>query len=123
MKYTFKLRGKAVTVATIDAVTAVQPTDRLRSRLSQAKLTARFGAPPPDDTRGGSAGLVLPARNRKLFERAGWMFVEPLAAVAKAAVRRASVQGAEAVRRVYLGRGGTLIGTDRVTVQVDPDVS
>jgi thermitase len=33
------------------------------------------------------------------------------------------VEGTEAVRRVYLGRGGTLIGTDRVTVQFEPDVT
>jgi thermitase len=112
-----------VTLATIDAVAAVQPTAELRAALPQAKLAARFGAAPPDDTRGGSAGLVLPARNRKLFEGAGWVFVEALAAVAKAAVSRAAVEGAEAVRRVYLGRGGTMIGTDRVTVQFNPDVT
>lgn len=123
MKYTFKLRGKPVTLATIDAVTAVQPTSDLRAALPRTKLIARFGAAPPDDTRGGSAGLVLPARNRKLFERAGWLFVEALGAVAKAAVSRAAVEGTEAVRRVYLGRGGTLIGTDRVTLQFDPDVT
>ncbi len=123
MKYTFKLRGKAVTLATIDAVTAVQPTPELRAKLPKTKLTARFGAAPPDDTRGGSASLVLPARNRKLFESAGWVFVEALAAVAKAAVRRAGVEGATAVRRVYLGRGGTLIGTDRATLQFNPGVT
>jgi thermitase len=122
MKYTFKLRGKAVTLASIDSVTAVRPTDDVRAELPRGKLTAHFGAPPPDDTRGGSAGLVLPARNRKLFESAGWVFVEARPPVARAAVTRATVEGAQAVRRVYLGRGGTLIGTDRVTVQLDSDM-
>src|SRR4051812_45150963 len=110
------LRGKPVVVSTIPAVTAVRPTSELRSALSKGKLTARFGAAPPDDTRGGSASLVLPARNRRLFEKAGWVFVEAASAVAKAALTRGAVEGTEAVRRVYLGRGGTLIGTELVTV-------
>ena len=123
MKYTFELRGKPVTLATIDSVTAVRPTAEVRGGLSRSKLTARFGGAPADDTRGGSAGLVLPSRNRKLFELAGWVFVEASAAIATAAVSRSVVEGTEAVRRVYLGRSGTLIGTDRVTVQFDPDVT
>jgi subtilisin family serine protease len=123
MRYTFTLRGKPVTLATIDAVTAVKPTSDLRRVTPRAKLVARFGAAPPDDTRGGSASLVLPARNRRLFEEAGWVFVEASATVAKAAASRTAVEGTEAVRRVYLGRGGTLIGTDRVTLQFDPDVT
>src|SRR5687768_1214585 len=102
MKYTFNLRGKPVTVATIDAVTAVRPTAELRAATSRPTLAARFGGPPPDDTRGGPAGLVLPARNRKIFERAGWVFVAADKAVAKAAVSRSAVEGADAVRRVYL---------------------
>lgn len=123
MKYTFMLRNRAVTVATIDAIAAVQPTAELRSAQSKRELTRRFGAPPPDDTRGGKAGLVLPARNRKLFEQAGWVFVEGSAAVSRAAETRSSIEGAETVRRVYLGRSGTMIGTDRATVQFDPDVT
>lgn len=123
MKYTFTLRGKLVTLAPIDAIAAVQPTSELRESMSRPQMASRFGSAPPDDTQGGSAGLVLPARNRKLFERAGWVFVEALAAVAKAAISRVALEGAAAVRRVYLGRGGTLIGTDRATVQFDPDIT
>lgn len=123
MKYTFMLRNRAVTVATIDAIAAVQPTTDLRSAQSKRELTRRFGAPPPDDTRGGKVGLVLPARNRKLFEQAGWVFVEGSAAVSRAAETRSSIEGAQTVRRVYLGRSGTMIGTDRATVQFDPDVT
>jgi thermitase len=107
-------------VSAFDAVVAVRPTERLRSTLTRPRLAARFGATAPDDARGGGAGLVIPARNRRLFERAGWTFVEPARPVARAALTRAEVTGAEAVRRVYLGRSGTLIGTDRLTVRVEP---
>lgn len=123
MKFTFDLRGKPMTVATINAVAAVYPTVDLRSELSQGRLIARFGGATLDDGGGGKAGLVLPARNRKLFERAGWVFVESSQRLVGAAEMRTAVEGAGAVRQVYLGRGGTLIGTDRVTVQFDPDVT
>jgi subtilisin family serine protease len=123
MKYTFDLRGKPVTVGTIDPVTAVHPTDELRADLSRSRLATRFGVASIDDSQGGMAGLVLPARNRRLFEKAGWVFVESTRDIAKAAGTRSAVEGARAVRQVYLGRGGTLIGTDLVTLQLDPDVS
>ena len=123
MKYTFKLRNRSVTIASLDALAAVHPAAEVRSGRSAREVARRFGSPPTDDTRGGKAGLVLPARNRKVFERAGWMFVEPGAAVSRAAVTRAPVEGANAVRRVYIARSGTMIGTDRVTVKFDPDVS
>ncbi|HVC92528.1 MAG TPA: S8 family serine peptidase [Pirellulales bacterium] len=123
MKYTFELRGKAVTLAAIDPVTAVRPTAELRSKALRAKLTNCFGAAAQDDSSGGPAGLVLPARNRKVFERAGWVFVEPLRPVAAAALTRGCLEGAEVVRRVYVGQGGTAIGTDRVAVQLEPDMS
>jgi subtilisin family serine protease len=117
MKYTFKLGGKAATLSTIDAVAAVRPTTALRARMSRTALSSRFGGTVADDTRGGSAGLVLPARNRKVFEQAGWVFVEPRENLARAAIARTPFAGTEAVRRVYLGPSGTLIGTDHVTVQ------
>jgi subtilisin family serine protease len=123
MKYTFKLRGKDVTVAAMDPLAALQPTGEMRAMVAPEKLLKSFGAPADDDTRGGKATLVLPARNRELFEQAGWIFVEASQHVAKAAIARTPVEGAEIVRRVYLGRGGTMVGTDRVTVQFDPDVT
>lgn len=123
MKYTFQLRGKSVTVAPIRDLAAVLPTTERRAEMTRAKLAGLFGTAAGDDTRGGAAGLVLPARNRKLFESAGWVFVEPQRAVATAAVARAAVEGADAVRQVYLGRSGTLVGTDRLTVGFDPDVT
>ncbi len=56
MKYTFKLRGKDVTIAAMDPVTALRPTVDLRGALSADKLIQRFGAAAEDDTRGGTAG-------------------------------------------------------------------
>jgi subtilisin family serine protease len=123
MKYRIKLRNRAVTIASIDVLAAVQPTRDVRSGRSAREVALRFGAPPKDDTRGGKAGLVLPARNRKVFERAGWVFVEAAATVSRAALTRSPVEGAAAVRQVYLGRSGTMIGTERVTLKLDPDVS
>src|SRR6266478_2453019 len=102
MKYTFKLRGKDVTIAAMDPLVALQPAQDLRGVLDPDKLIERFGAAPEDDTRGGMGILVLPARNRKLFEEAGWLFVEGSEAVVKAATTRTLVEGAQIIRRVYL---------------------
>jgi thermitase len=120
MKFTFRLRGKPVTVAAIETLAAVRPTEKLRSSLTKSRLVARFGGAAPDDAAGGKAGLVLPARNRRLFEAAGWTFVEASRPVSDAAIERTAIEGAEAVRRVYLGRSGTLIGTGLVTLGVEP---
>lgn len=123
MKYTFQMRGKPVTVAPIRDVAAVMPTTERRAGMAKSKLAGLFGTLAVDDTRGGGAGMVLPSRNRKLFESAGWVFVEPQQAIARAAVSRAAIEGADAVRQVYLGRSGTLVGTDRLTVSFEPDIT
>jgi subtilisin family serine protease len=123
MKYTFRLRGKDVTVASIESVAAVRPIDELRRELTPEESIRRFGSAALDDTSGIWAAPVLPVRGRTLFERAGWIFVEPTESVAKAAASREMVEGSEAIRRVYLGRSGTMIGTDNVTVQFEPDMS
>jgi hypothetical protein len=67
----------------------------------------------------------LPSRNRQLFERAGWLFVEPEPRVASAAlITRRSVRDAEAVQQVFVDRSGNIqVSTDVITVQVDPAMS
>lgn len=123
MKYTFRLRDRQVTLAALEPIAAVRPQEELRKSLSRSELRKRFGATARDDSRGGPTGLVLPARNRRVFERAGWMFVEASRVIADAAATRSPVDGARVVRRVYLGRAGMSIATDRVTVQLEADVS
>ena len=126
MRWTFKLRGKEVTVTKLDAAVAVRPSSEARSRAASApQLVKKFGKAAIDTARGGRFGLDLPSRNRKLFERAGWLFVEPTAEVANAAgIARLSVNEAETVQEVFLDSSGNIqISTEMLTVQLDPEMS
>jgi thermitase len=88
-------------------------------------MAGEFGATAMDDARGGRFGLDLPARNRLLFERAGWVFVEPKPELTRAAVvTRATVNDAETVQQVFMDRSGNIqITTDVVTVQCPGELS
>ena len=58
-----------------------------------------------------------------MFERAGWLFVEPQAAVAAAAKAGVAIPGAEAVRDVLISPSGDLvIATNLVVVQLLEDI-
>jgi thermitase len=125
MKWTFRLRGKEVSLTDVAGACAVRPSDESRSRAaSRARLVRQFGVTSTDDARGGRFGLDLPARSRQLFERAGWLFVEPEPRVARvASLTRASVPEADAVQQVFLDRGGNIqITTDAVTLQLEGDM-
>lgn len=72
MQWTFKLRGKPVSLTGVESAVAVQPSRELRSRgASRAEMIDTFGESARDDTQGGSFGLDLPSRNREIFEQAG----------------------------------------------------
>ena len=123
MDWNFKLRGKEVNFTILDAAVAVRPSEELRASTKRAELIRRFGDPARDDAHGGSFGLDLPARNRSLFERAGWLFVAPQAAVASAAKTRDAVDDARAVRQVLVSPSGALmIGTNLMTARLPEDV-
>jgi subtilisin family serine protease len=127
MRFTFTLRGKPVSLTRLDDVVAVRPTaDVAVAKPSRAAVLKQFGTvQAPDDADAGTAfGLDLPARNRRLFERAGWLFGAARENLSRAAVTRTNVPGADAVRPVFIDRGGnTLIGTGLVTVQLPPDLT
>ena len=123
MKFAFNVRGQETVFAPIEDVVAVRAEPELADRETRAESLRRFGERPQDDSRGGSAGLVLPARNRRVLEKAGWLLVSPHREVAAAAVTRSRVEGAQSVRRVYLMRGGAVIGTDRLAVKCAPDAT
>lgn len=126
MKWTFRIRGKQVVLNIVDGAVAVRPTTELRQRANRSlpKMVAAFGAKLHDDSEKGTFGLDLPARNRKLFEKAGWLFVEPEARVARAAVARTNLADAETVQPVLSdATGGMLVATDLVTLQFADDLS
>jgi thermitase len=126
MQWKFQLRGKEATLIRVEHVAAVRPTAQARSQAaSRSQLVRTFGTMAIDTARGGRFGVDLPSRNRELFERAGWLFVEPRDNVTRAAeVTRRSVQNAAAVAQVFLDRSGNFqIASDLITVQVSPELS
>jgi subtilisin family serine protease len=125
MKFTFTLRGNPVSLTRLDEVVAVRPSADLSRTATPAAILKRLGtAQATDDARGGTFGLDLPARGRKLFEQAGWLFAAAREPLTRAAETRATVANAQVVRPVFMDRGGnTLIGTELVTVQVPSDLT
>jgi hypothetical protein len=125
MKWTFRMRGKDMTLTGLEGVAAVRPSGEARSRVaSRSELVQLFGQPTVDTSRGGRFGLDLPSQNRQQFERAGWLFVAPEPRVARAVpITRASVRDAEVVQQVFVDRSGNIqVSTDVITVQVDPEM-
>jgi thermitase len=124
MKWTFRLNGEAVTLKRVDGVVAVKPSERLRAKESRARLTERFGAVAKDDSQGLKFGIDLPARPRRIFERAGWLFVMPRPSVERAALMHTGTRGAQAVRHVFIDDDGRLlVERSLLTVQLDPEFS
>jgi hypothetical protein len=125
MKWTFQLRGKDVTYTVVESAVAVRPDAALRQHLrTRTAMVSRFSAAAKDDSEGGKFGLALPSRNRRLFEKAGWLFVETREPLQQAALARGQHPDAQAVRQVLLDRsGGMLIQTDLATVQLDSGLS
>ncbi|MFN0070491.1 MAG: S8 family peptidase [Chloroflexota bacterium] len=125
MQWTFQMGGKDVTFTSVESAVAVRPTEAARAQAgTRGRLTGMFGSAATDTSNGGRFGLDLPSRNRQIFERAGWVFVEPTLAVADAAsVTRRTTEYAESVQPVFVDRSGNMqIGTDLLTVQLAPDI-
>ncbi|MFO1040232.1 MAG: S8 family serine peptidase [Planctomycetaceae bacterium] len=121
MKVTFSFRGKPVVLSCIEDTIALQPTSQVMENATRAAAVRRFGGAAVDDASGGSIGLSVSGNDRKLFEKAGWLFTESSGSLTNAAMTRRAVEGAETVRPVFVARGGsTLIGTELVTVQFAP---
>jgi thermitase len=126
MKWTFRLRGKDVTLTSVEGVAAVRPSEEARAGArSRTQVARRFGPRAVDTAQGGRFGLDLPSRNRLLFERAGYHYVEASPALERAALTtRAHVEDAEAVQQVFVDPSGNVqVTTDVMTVQVDPEMS
>lgn len=124
MKWSFKLGNKEVSYTIAETAVAIRPDIDLRAKATRSEVTNRFGVAAKDDTQGGKFGIDLPSRNRKIFERAGWLFVEPQAAVGRATAERLSVPDTEAAGQVVISRTGELmITTSLLTVQLPEDLS
>jgi len=88
MKMTFRLRGKPVTLACLEDVVAMRPTEARGDGEARGAMLKRFGTTSAaDDAKGGSFGETLPASNRRLFEGAGWLFARSREPLARAAHR------------------------------------
>lgn len=124
MQWNFQFGGQSVALTPVQDAIAVQPRDAVRSSHRGAALARVFSASAVDDAGAGKAGLSLPARDRAVFERAGWVFVQPREALTRAAEVRAETSEALAVRQPFLDQGGNLlVVTDRVVVQLDAALS
>jgi thermitase len=123
MKMTFRLRGKPVTLACLEDVVAMRPTEARGDGEARGAMLKRFGTTSAaDDAKGGSFGETLPASNRRLFEGAGWLFARSREPLARAAHTRTET-GDAAVRLVFVDQGGnTMIGTELATVQFPADM-
>jgi hypothetical protein len=122
MRFRFKCRDEQMDLDYLREVVAVRPSRELRALEAPSAILKRLQtARAADDARGP---FPLPARNRKVFEKAGWLFARARPALADAAFTRTRAHEDAAVRPVFVDRGGnTLIGTEFVTVQLSPDMT
>jgi hypothetical protein len=119
MKFSFKLCGKPITLKMVEEVVAVRPTRAAKAAETTAKFLRRLNtAAAMDDSAVGATGGMLPARGRKLFEKAGWLFAEAEKKLPRAATSRSRTADTEGVRHVFVDSDGkTLIATGLVVVQ------
>jgi subtilisin family serine protease len=117
MERLYYSRDRQRHVEEIEDVVGVLPDD---VRGETDELARAFGQP----TAEAAVELDIPPDERAAFESAGWVFVAPSHQVARAVDRGESVTGAREVRHVYRDEGGrSMLGTDRMTVRLAPDLS
>jgi subtilisin family serine protease len=118
MEYVIKIRGRESRIRTIPSLVAVLPD---KKPMAGGGLEASgFGKAVPMEF--GKEDIKHPLSKGKRFQKGGWLFVEPRSQVRKAADDFSPAAGAQAVRHVYEGANGTLVGTNRVTLQLAGDV-
>ena len=123
MQVKFKVRNRDVQLTQLDDAIAIRSSPKVSETVTRAEVMKLFAtSAASDDSSGGRFGMTLPASGRKLFEKAGWSFVEPRENLVAAASTRKSVDNGGAARSVFVDRGGnTLIATERFTIQFPPD--
>jgi subtilisin family serine protease len=116
------VRDKQVDLKPVDSLRIVYPTSEFESTASLADYESNFGRVVKVWEEPAAAGL--PRKDCRIFERAGWRFVDPKAEVAQAAARQEPVANARAAREIYLSDSGTmLVGTSLATVKLSKDLA
>lgn len=120
----FTCRGKQVAYENLEQVVAIRAPGgpgaaRSRSAVLKALRTARA----VDDSSDPSSRL--PARQRRAFDRAGWIFADSRPSLTEAARTGGAVPGIDIARPVFTDPvgGSAYVGTELVTVQLPPDMA
>lgn len=128
LRFAFERRGKTVVYQQLDSVVAVRPVgEAVRPEgAPPAKATAArmlkqlHMTRAPDDSHGPTA--ALPARSRRVFEKAGWAFAKARPDLQDAALTRVPHAAAD-IRPVLVdAAGNTVIGTSCLVVELRPDI-
>ena len=115
MRREYVVRGQRVEVEELEGVVAVMPRVRGASREDISRTFGNIAQLP--------SGMSEEA-DWVALGKAGWVFVRPTAAVTRAIESRSSVEGAEAVQRVFRHPSGrTFLGTDRLSVRLRADMT
>jgi hypothetical protein len=116
MERQYVIRGKLKTIEEFDRIVAVLPLARKEVRPEDLDLA--FGQRQRMPTK------VSDEKGWQTLESAGWLFVEPNDEVKRALESGTSLEGAEAVQRVFLQPSGRiLLGTNRLSVRLRADMT
>jgi hypothetical protein len=126
MDYEIRILGKSSVIRSIPSVVAVLPIPKtgLESTGLPEANTNHFGKDVfAEHADSPAVSGELSELRKRLSRKRRWMFVEPKPAVRKAADQYGSTKKSVAVRNIFEGKNGMLIGTDRVTLQMADDMS
>lgn len=122
MKREYYIRDRKITVDEITDVVAVKLEAKPEGDLKEvAKCFGQLATVQTDEK---EAAVDIADEELDAFTHAGWIFVHPSEEVALAASTRTAPAGATYVGRVFReSNGRVLIGTDRLTVRLKPEIS
>jgi subtilisin family serine protease len=121
MRIELKCREEPVPYDLLDQVVAIRPDGDPSAAESPARILRRLQTERLAKSRDGD--FPLTARGRRLFEKAGWIFAEARPQLIEAALTRGNVSDRETAWPVLVdSAGNTMIATDRVSVQLHPDL-
>ncbi len=122
MKREYYIRGQKVAVEEIPGILAVRL--EAKPEMSLSKAAEQFGRLATSRAKKGESRFDMPDEEQKAFNNAGWLFIRPSDEVVRAAKVREAPVGATFVGSAFRQSDGhILIGTDRLTVQLKPELS
>lgn len=118
MDFELRLRGKRVTINALSGVEAFKAREgRAATRSAGTVSRGSHALSACAQREAPEAAPSLIEEEGRIFESAGWRFVQARGETAMAFAARGGVEELEAARRVYVGQTGLMIGTRRLTVQ------